>query len=226
MINQAGKPPLCDGCLADLARLQSDAGCEWCGYPLIELDDPCPRCDGKGMTPLDRVGRLAVFHDPIRGMVHRMKYSKAWPLAEFLADRLVDHEPVKALLTETDRFVPIPLHPVRQLQRGYNQANVIARRLGARCDVHVIEPLIRVRRTEMQTTMHAQQQRLDNLRGAFGLLDGSEVAGKHVTLVDDVMTSGSTLRVAARPLAEAKPARVSALVIAVADPKGRAFQFI
>ena len=78
----------------------------------------------------------------------------------------------------------------------------------------------------MQANLHAQQDRADNLRGAFGLLDRSEIAGKHVTLIDDVMTSGSTLRVAARTLMEAKPASVSAVVIAVADPKGRAFQFI
>jgi ComF family protein len=220
------QPPLCDECSADLSRLQGEAGCEWCAYPLNAPDDPCPRCEGRGLTPINRVGRLTVFQDPVRGMVHRMKYSKAWPLAEYLADRLVAHEPVKAILTETERFVPIPLHPIRQIQRGYNQAEVIARRLGMKCDVHVVEPLVRTRQTETQANLHAQHDRAANVQGAFDLLDHTDVSGKHITLVDDVMTTGSTLRVAARTLMKAKPASVSALVISVADPKGRAFTTI
>ena len=93
--------------------------------------------------------------------------------------------------------------------------------------MHVIEPLIaqRDRPKCKRICMPSRIERRD-LRGAFGLLEKHEIAGKHVTLVDDVMTSASTLRFAARTLMEAKPASISAVVIAVADPKGRAFQFI
>jgi predicted amidophosphoribosyltransferase len=64
------------------------------------------------------------------------------------------------------------------------------------------------------------------MRGAFGLLSRNSIHGKRVVLVDDVMTTGATLQSAARVLAEAKPAKICAIVIAVADPKGRAFQTV
>ncbi|MBV8782463.1 MAG: ComF family protein [Phycisphaerae bacterium] len=219
-------PPLCSNCLADLSRLESETACIKCGYPLAAVDMPCPHCEGKGIYPLDRVARLAVFHDPIRAMVHRMKYGGAWPLAEFLADRSVDHEPIKGLLTETEILVPVPLHPLRQFHRGYNQADVIAQRIGSRCGIPVVDALCRTRATETQVDLHSHQKRIENVRHAFDLFDGSLLRGHHVTIVDDVMTSGATISHAARALNAAKPASICGLVIAVADPKGRSFEMV
>ena len=219
-------PPLCADCNADLDRLAGAAACEACGYPLVNCADPCPHCHGKGIAPIDRVVRLGVFSDPLRTLVHRIKYRHGWPLAEFLADRLVAHEPAKGLLTETDCLVAIPLHPSRQWARGYNQAAVLAERIGKVCSIPQRTPLVRLRNTRTQTTLHAQAKRVENLRDAFGLIDGKSVRGKHVVLVDDVMTSGATVRSAARTLVAAEPASISVLAVAVADPKGRAYEFI
>jgi ComF family protein len=217
---------LCANCNADLDRLASAAACDLCGYPLLHYGDPCPHCHGKGIAPIERVIRLGVFNDPLRTLVHRIKYRHGWPLAEYLADRLVAHEPAKGLLTETDCLVPVPLHPMRQWARGYNQAAVIAQRIGRRCGIATGSPLIRLRNTPSQTTLHAQARRFENVRNAFGLIQQKSVHGRHVVLVDDVMTSGATLRSAARVLAAAGPASISVLAVAVADPKGRAYEFI
>jgi len=219
-------PPLCANCNADLDRLSQAAACDLCGYPLVHADDPCPHCRGKGIAPIERVARLGVFGDPLRTLVHRIKYRHGWPLAEFLADRLAAHEPARAMLTQTDCLVAIPLHPMRQWSRGYNQAAVIAQRLGKVCQIPRRAPLVRLRNTQTQTALHAQAKRIENLRDAFGLIDAKSVRGRHVLLVDDVMTSGATVRSAARTLAAAKPASISVLAVAVADPKGRAYEFI
>ena len=217
---------LCESCHADLAALQSAAACDRCGMPLFELDAPCPYCTGKGVPHYERVIRLAVFDDPIKHLIHRLKYNGRWPLAEFLADRLVAHEPAKALLQETQVLVPIPLHPWRQIKRGYNQAELIARRIKKVCKIDIAQPLVRVRATETQTHMHSHAKREENLRDAFALDDARPVAGRHVTVIDDVMTTGATLQSAARVLAKGKPASMSILVVAIADPKRRGFEVI
>lgn len=194
--------------------------------PLAEHDAPCARCLGEGVPHFERVVRLGVFHDPLKHLIHQMKYHRRWPIAEMLAGQLAAHEPAKALLSETDVLVPVPLHPFRHISRGYNQAEVIAQTIGRICRIPVKQPIVRVRRTPMQTRMPSQTQRIENMKDAFLLARERGLRNKHVVLIDDVTTTGATLQSAARVLVAAKPASVSALVIAVADPKNRDFQSI
>ncbi|HEY2584657.1 MAG TPA: ComF family protein [Tepidisphaeraceae bacterium] len=170
--------------------------------------------------------RLATFDEPLKGLVHQVKYHRQWGLAEQLAGRLLAREPVKTLLTEVDVLVPVPLHFFRQFARGYNQAALLARCASKASGKPVVRPLKRVRHTESQTQIHSRKRRFDNLRNAFKLTDGTAVRGKRVLVVDDVMTTGATLKEVARALRTAKPASLSALVLAVADPKNRRFQSI
>lgn len=217
---------LCDSCDAELKQLESAAECDRCGMPLFEANAPCAHCTGKGVPHYDRVIRLGVFDDPIKHLIHRLKYNGRWSLAELLADRLIAHEPAKGLLQETEVLVPIPLHPWRQIKRGYNQAELIARRIKKVCKIDIAQPLARVRATETQTHMHSHAKREENLRDAFALDDARPITGKHVTVIDDVMTTGATLQAAARVLEKAKPASLSILVVAIADPKRRGFEVI
>jgi ComF family protein len=129
-------------------------------------------------------------------------------------------ERVKGLLQETDVLVPVPLHWRRQFVRGYNQAEVIARRIGRACEIPVARAVRRVRNTETQTHLHSAARREKNLREAFALRDASAVKGKHVVVVDDVWTTGATMQAMARVLKLGKPASLSAIVVAVVDPRG------
>src|SRR3954447_18473381 len=217
---------LCGACDGQLKTLESAAGCDRCGMPLFEPGAPCAHCLGKGVPHFERVARLGIFDDPLKRLIHRLKYNGRWALAEFLADRLVAHEPAKALLRDTQVLVPIPLHPWRQIKRGYNQAELIARKIAKDRKIDLARPLVRVRSTETQTHLHSHAKREENLRDAFALDDGRCIAGEHVAVIDDVMTTGATLESAARVLEQAKPASLSLLVIAIADPKRRGFEVI
>ena len=215
-----GRGPLCPTCDAELAALEGEPNCRACALPLPMHGSPCPYCRGKGPPNFDRVVRLTAYHDPARVLIHHLKYHRRWGVAEELADRLLALERVKEVMHDTDVLVPVPLHWRRQLTRGYNQAEVIARRLGKRCEKPVLRPVRRTRNTETQTHLFNPTRRAENLKDAFVLRNGRGVTGKHVTLVDDVWTSGATLQTLARVLKQAKPASLSAIVVAVADPRG------
>jgi ComF family protein len=220
---------ICSECLEELRKLEFGAACEFCALPVAETGALCPHCQGKGVHPFATIVRLGVFKDPIRHLIHQIKYHGRWTLAEFLAERLLAQEPVKGLLTQTDLLIPVPLHPWRQMSRGYNQAEIVARRLKKLCKPHgprFCDAMVRLKNTETQTHLHSREDRHENLRDAFGLLKPRAVRGKHVVLIDDVMTTGATLYWAARAIKEAEPASISAIVISVADPRGMDFEAI
>src|SRR5438067_13539073 len=98
-----------------------------------------------------------------------MKYQRRWPLGEFLADQLLATERAKGLLTEMEILVPVPLHFKRHVERGYNQAEVIAQRIRGKCRIPVLHAVRRVRDTEKQTLLQAHDRRIANVRGALAL---------------------------------------------------------
>jgi len=217
---------LCGGCLTRLEELESRPACVLCARPLSTPDAPCPFCLSHGIRPFRRLAALALFEEPLKTLVHLFKYNRRWPVAEQLADRALARERFLALVDACDVLVPVPLHRLKQIQRGYNQAEVIARRIGACRGKPVHRALIRVRNTATQTHLESQQQRHENIRGAFAIARPRALEGRRVLLVDDVMTSSATLHEAARTAATANPASLSAIVLAVADPKGRKFEAI
>ena len=221
-----GASPVCDECEDKLAQLESAPACPACAAPLAQRGDPCPYCDDKGVPHYGHILRLGVFDDPLKALVHQVKYHNRWSLAEHLADRLYARSAVKALLDDCDAIVPVPLHPLRHIARGYNQAELIARRLAKRSGRKLLCALARVRRTPTQTHLHSKAKRIENLRGAFGLIKPNAVYGKRIVVVDDVMTTGATIQSAGRTIAQGKPVLMNALVVAVADPRHRDFEAV
>lgn len=209
-----------------MERLVDSSACRRCAMPLVEEDAPCPYCQGKGLSPFDRIVSLGVFREPLKGAIHRAKYTRRWPLAEELAVRLFEQAEVQKVLDQADYLLPVPLHRRRQVQRGYNQAEVLARQMARRCGKPVRSPAARVRHTETQTHLHSRAKRMENLRDAFVVNRPDVVRARHIVVVDDVMTTGATLLSLARALKPAKPASISAVVLAVADPRGRGFEVI
>jgi competence protein ComFC len=149
-----------------------------------------------------------------RELIHRFKYGGQHylrrVLGEWLAagfqDARIQSEPVDAL-------IPVPLHPTRRRERGYNQAEELASLLGARLNVPAFPCLQRNRYTDTQTQFDRVQRRR-NLRNAFQLRKGRDVAGKRLLLIDDVLTTGSTLDECARVLLDQGAVSVRALTVA------------
>jgi ComF family protein len=216
---------LCDGCERELQNIERAGGCYGCGMPL-PAGSACPRCRGKGLYPFDQVLRLGVYGGPLRDLILRMKYHRQWTIAQSLARRLLRHGLVEMLLKDDVVIAPIPLYGWRQIGRGFNQAEVVAAELARQTGRPMVHPLARIRPTETQTRLHSKQQRAQNVRGAFALINPKIIDGRPVALVDDVMTTGATLREAGRTLREGKPGELSAIVLAVADPMNRGFTAI
>ena len=220
-----GRIMLCSTCETGLRRIEAVAACGRCGLPLAEPEAPCPFCMGRGRFRYKQVLRLAPFREPLKHLIHQMKYQRQWHLANGLAERLGQKRPVLDLLASADCLLPVPLHRLRQTGRGYNQAELIADALARRARkaagrrLAVIRPVVRLVHTETQTNLHSPGKRAANLRHAFGLVDARRVRGRHIVVVDDVLTTGATLKALARALRPAKPASLSVIVLAVVDPR-------
>jgi len=221
-----GRGTFCGECLGKLKDLEGKPACDRCCMPLHAHGAPCPRCRGKGLYPYEKVLRLAPFREPLRELVHRMKYRRRWTIAEELADRLIGQGPVKGILTQSEVLVAVPLHWRRQIARGYNQAAVVAGRLGSVCNIEVCRPVRRVRYTETQTHLHAREKREQNLKGAFRVVRPRLVKDRHVVVIDDVMTTGATLQSIGRELKKSGASSVCAIVIAAADPRGMGYEAV
>ena len=220
-----GQVPLCELCRIDLHTLETAPACEKCAMPLPERGAPCAHCMGAGIYPFDKILRLGIFVDPLKNLIHQMKYHRQWGLAAFFADRLLAQASVNALLEESDLIIAVPLHPLRHIARGYNQADVLARRIASKSKRKLIAPISRLKRTETQTHL-SHAKRVENMHGAFGLRDASAVCEKRVVVIDDVMTSAATLQSIGRAIKQGKPASISAIVVARSDPKQRGFEVI
>src|SRR3954462_5842182 len=93
---------LCSTCEELQQKLEQHPACDLCAKPLTEWLAPCPYCTGKGIRPFDRIVALGVFDDPLKQLIHQMKYQKRWGLGEELALRLLALDRVKTLLSNTE----------------------------------------------------------------------------------------------------------------------------
>ena len=149
-----------------------------------------------------------------REVVHRFKYGRQIHLRRLLGDWLVEALKDSRLAARRfDLVVPVPLHPARQRERGFNQAELLAAELRRVSGLTVRNVLQRTRYTATQTQFD-RSERMENLRGAFRLRRGSNVQDLRMLLVDDVLTTGSTLSECASVLREAGALSVHAVTAA------------
>lgn len=142
-------------------------------------------------------------------LIQALKYQQRLSIAPVLGEALADTVATRA---RPDILIPMPLHPTRLRQRGFNHATEIARTLAARLDMPLsLTTCERVRDTPPQVAL-AYDQRQRNVRDAFACTDN--VAGKRVALIDDVMTTGTSLDELAKTLIQAGAREVEAWVVA------------
>jgi len=185
------RPVLCPGCQGDLPLLPS-AHCPRCAEP-TPYGEHCGRCLHAPLH-FDRAFALFLYDFPLDRLIHALKYGHRLGVAAWFGAGLAEAiAPAAGFLV-----VPMPLHPQRLKERGFNQAGEIARplarRLGLSC---ASEALLRTRDTAAQASLPLAK-RTGNVRGAFECRQ--DFSGRSILLVDDVMTTGATLDEAARSL--------------------------
>jgi ComF family protein len=224
-LDNISRIPVCTECLEAIEPVRAPQ-CVICGdrLPSAQLLVGDGRCHGcRDFEPeFARAMSFGEYEGGLRGLVHLLKYENVLPVASVLGNMMADTivELLPACGDSTPLVVPVPLHKSKRSDRGFNQAELIARaavkRLPKRLEL-ATGVLVRQRATISQVGL-TREQRIENMRDAFRVRDRQRVRGSIVILVDDVMTTGTTLSECARVLKQAGAEQVFAATVA------RAFQ--
>jgi len=210
----------CSSCWTEFAQATGREYCPTCATNLgphqtIDRKRRCHRCKNAAV-PLGGICRLGTYETALSRAIVNFKFHNYQCLGNYLADMLADVIREQPWFDEVDALCPVPIHWTRRIERGFNQSQVLADQIFARTQKPAICLLKRVRPTPHQVGL-AAAARADNIRDAFEARKRWPVTGSTVCLIDDVMTTGSTLFEAARTLKKAGAARVYAAVLAKAD---------
>jgi len=224
-------PRHCAGCGKSLHDEDGDCLCGSCRESIRFIgQERCPRCATPvgpyAMTEGDCLAcrkmhlrfrsaiAVAQYEGAARELIHQFKYRRSEVVADTLAGMMLPRLADEPALKKVTLIVPVPLSFVRYMERGFNQSELLARRVGQHLGVKVSAwNLKRVRNTASQAHLPAND-RLTNVADAFAVRRRSEVAGQIVLLVDDVMTTGATASECAKALKAAGAKDVHVLVMA------------
>jgi len=206
---------LCPAC-ADRASRIVPPFCAKCSQPFegaITDAFTCANCEGRGLH-VEAAVSVYRSRGVIRKVIHDFKYGRQLHLRHLIGRWLIEAMDDSRLAGRPFHLiVPVPLHPARKRERGFNQAQLLARELRRAGDIPLGDVLQRIRYTTTQTQFD-RSERMENLRGAFRLRQGCDVQGFRILLVDDVLTTGSTLSECACVLKKAGAISVHAVTAA------------
>lgn len=207
----AGRRDLCPGCAAQLPL--NDHPCRCCALPLPETSQPgslCGRCQNSP-RPYERVTAPYLYQGEIQRLHQAFKFNRKLEAGRLLSELLCDAIEASNL-PRPDLLIPVPLHPSRIRQRGFNQAMELARIVSGRLDIPVDQFCIRRRKATAPQSELTKRERAGNIRGAFAMQ--KQLMAKHVTIIDDVMTTGLTIEEIAMLLRRHGARHIDARVVA------------
>ncbi len=209
----------CRSCWESISLISGDV-CPRCGKPYASphILDAAPGfvCGDCRTTPpfFERAYSAAYYEGVMREAIHQLKYYHKPRLAYHLIRLLVSHIPERIEPGSYTAVVPVPLHKSKQKQRGYNQAFLLARHLAAHGHLDMMAGnLLRIRDTRPQNKQEGRKARQENVKNAFQVMRPDEVQGKHLILIDDVLTTGATVNECAKMLKHAGAASVLVLTL-------------
>ena len=200
------KTILCLHCLSELPKTNSHLSNS---NPLVKLLQQ--------LAPISYATSLFYFEQQglVQQLIHQLKYMKREQFGNFFGTQL-GQKLVNCPFLSCDLIVPVPLHKRRQRQRGYNQVSQFGQQLAKQIQIeYVPQNLIRHKATKTLVRLNTHQ-RAAQIKNAFSVVDSSVFAGKHLLLVDDVVTTGTTLSEAANCLLQIEGVQVSVATIAFA----------
>jgi ComF family protein len=226
-------PDQCFICSAPIARRQDCGICDGCWEKTAELKIRPPRCLSCGlpfqgfqnasdylcgactleMPPFSGARAFGYYTEELSGLIQAFKFHGRRNLVGLLTPLMAETFFESWNREDFDVVVPVPLHPRRRRERGYNQSELLAKALARQIALPCMPGLVRTRPTTPQVGL-SDSQRRENVRQAFQCRDSKRILSKRVLLIDDVMTTGATVSSAARALVEEGALRVSVLTVA------------
>lgn len=211
--------PMCSRCYEDLPRNDGQT-CTQCGRPIMGAGATlCGDCTSMGETSFTHGYSWLKYSGSARPLIQGLKFDGRRDLGLWLGQEMAAALLNNPWASEMDAIIPVPLHANRLAERGYNQSHLIACGIQRGMAEHgvalplYLEALVRRRDTPHQVGLD-RERRLINLEGAFLVAEPGVIAGKHILLVDDVSTTGTTLNACAQVLLLGGAARVAVATVA------------
>lgn len=146
--------------------------------------------------------------------IHKFKYDNDIIIGKFLTHLLCKQLEKQNWIKDIDLIVPLPLHWRRKINRGYNQAEIISREIGKEFNIEVRTNLVRRVRYNKSQTTKTKEERWKNVENIFELRNEDKLEGKHILIVDDIVTTGASLNSCIKTLSKTKDIKISVLVLA------------
>ncbi len=214
-VESLAKPGFCEDCYRSLI-VNAGEYCRKCCRrigPFSDADGGCSQCQGETFHYESAI-RLGFYEGKLKDAILKGKHHSGESLIEYLAELWYERDRELFLELKIDRVVPIPLHWIRRMERGYNQSAALGRTLASRIGVPFGEYwLRRIKMTPKQFTQSATARR-HNVKEAFRSTRRCSVTGLRILLVDDVLTTGATANEASKVLKRAGAAQVFVSVLA------------
>ncbi|MGH9710410.1 MAG: ComF family protein [Candidatus Acidiferrales bacterium] len=227
VLTNASLLPICSDCLASLAPFRVPC-CTTCGRPFLSevaADAANPLCFAcrRGTYGFDSARSYGEYNDQMSRAIMLLKYEKLTRLGGWFAARLEEKIRSEPEIFAADVAVPVPLHPARQRERGYNQAEMIARPLAQKLKLPLGAYLLVRTKPRPPRLLLSRRERWQTVHGAYELRKGARVDNLRVLLIDDVFTTGATLDACARALKTAGAKSVVGITVARVLSRGSAF---
>ncbi len=202
-------PYICADCWHDI-QFVAPPWCDICGTP--DVRGLCDEC----ATAPPRYGKLrsiAFYQTTLQQAIHLFKFEKKKVFAPHLTRLINAHIPIDCCIADYDFILPVPIHKKRLRERGFNQATLLAKGIAQPEGVPVLtDALIRHKHTAAQSSL-GMEARQHNITGAFKIPNPEVIRNKRILIVDDVFTTGATIREAVNELWKADPAEVDVLTL-------------
>jgi len=205
----AEKNGFCNQCFNELPFIL-EPHCHTCGAENDGIFELCSKCLKEEKRVWKQGISLMRMEGTAQKLIHQMKYSDDTAIARAVGN--IAAQKIEKIAIKLDCIVPVPLHWTRRLARGYNQTALVAQIISKKINIPVKKVIKRVKATPKQASLD-RKQRLKNLDGAFTPAASEKCKNLKILLIDDVMTTGTTLNAASQTIIDAGASEVNVLAL-------------